>query len=300
MLDPPGVCVTVPRSCPRTWAPECGCDDQTYSNACLRQQARVALRHLGQCQPTPPPPDAGGGKRCGPFPGGQCNSNQVCDIHGCLPGASGTCVRRPSACPSIYKPVCGCDNRTYANDCLRLRQTGVPLRHQGACGSTTPDAGTGLNCGPYPKNQCATNNWCDIHGCASTQLGQCVPKRPCAYTWAPVCGCDNKTYANDCIRLSQSGVPLRHTGQCLARDASLPLPPDGAVAPRCSASNPRCPSGAACLITGCGKNSPGTCVPHGPICPPLWAPVCGCDKKTYANTCTLLNAGLAMLRTGAC
>jgi hypothetical protein len=59
--------------------------------------------------------------------------------HWCEPGAggcarrgTGTCVRVPQICPMIYQPVCGCDGRTYGNDCER-RGRRVGKKHDGAC-----------------------------------------------------------------------------------------------------------------------------------------------------------------------
>jgi hypothetical protein len=44
----------------------------------------------------------------------------------------GICVSRPRVCPRIYRPVCGCNGRTYANDCVRM-SAGVSKLHDGRC-----------------------------------------------------------------------------------------------------------------------------------------------------------------------
>lgn len=45
-----GVCLPRPLGCPDVWAPVCGCDGQTHSNACDAAAAGVSIRHLGQCR----------------------------------------------------------------------------------------------------------------------------------------------------------------------------------------------------------------------------------------------------------
>jgi len=47
-------------------------------------------------------------------------------------GTAGTCVRVPQVCPLIYQPVCGCNGKTYGNDCER-RGRRVRKAHDGAC-----------------------------------------------------------------------------------------------------------------------------------------------------------------------
>lgn len=77
----------------------------------------------------------GVGARCGGIVGLRCAPGLWCEMR---PGscrvadAFGRCARRPQICPRIYLPVCGCNGRTYSNDCTR-RAAMVNKRHDGAC-----------------------------------------------------------------------------------------------------------------------------------------------------------------------
>lgn len=44
----------------------------------------------------------------------------------------------------------------------------------------------------------------------------------------------------------------------------------------------------------------GVCTEISQVCIELYAPVCGCDQKTYSNGCYANGAGVSVLRTGAC
>jgi hypothetical protein len=57
------------------------------------------------------------------FPAGRCGKADM----------TGTCVTRPDACKmQIVRPVCGCDGKTYTNDCER-QLAGVSKRSNGKC-----------------------------------------------------------------------------------------------------------------------------------------------------------------------
>jgi len=47
--DPSGVCVTLPETCPMTFAAVCGCDGKTYSGECEATKAGVRVDHVGGC-----------------------------------------------------------------------------------------------------------------------------------------------------------------------------------------------------------------------------------------------------------
>ena len=64
-----------------------------------------------------------------------CNSALYChlpDGQCSAPDAAGTCVKAPDFCMRVSRPVCGCNGKTYGNNCDRLAAK-VQLAHVGKC-----------------------------------------------------------------------------------------------------------------------------------------------------------------------
>jgi hypothetical protein len=77
----------------------------------------------------------GVGQPCGGYVGVECDNGLWCEPPaGQCGGADlkGTCVRVGTVCTMDYRPVCGCNGRTFGNDCQRRAQR-VAKRADGAC-----------------------------------------------------------------------------------------------------------------------------------------------------------------------
>lgn len=197
--DYQGFCTARPESCIESYDPVCGCDGVTYSNECFADAACVSVDYLGTCE-----------QPCGGPNQLECGTDEycklpigVCDSQNAL----GICIPTPTGCTiTLWDPVCGCDGVTYGLECL-ADLAGVPIAFRGECSNV---------CGGIAGVGCPTGEFCKLNQgeCCCDFQGMCtVIPDACPDVWLPVCGCDGRTYANEC-EASAAGMSVDHSGRC--------------------------------------------------------------------------------------
>lgn len=211
--DQTGTCREPPAGCDDADAPVCGCDGQTYVNACEAAVAAISVASQGSCEPA-------GGEVCGGLRGMACPEGQYCsfpaDAMCGIADAPGTCREMPKGCSQQYNPVCGCDGTTHDNECLAA-SVGVSAAQKGTCEAEPPPKG-GQMCGGLLGVQCGEGMFCNFppdQPCGfSDASGVCNPSPVgCPKDVAPVCACDGQTYGNACLA-NAAGSSVLTTGSC--------------------------------------------------------------------------------------
>lgn len=164
--DASGVCMPRPQVCTEQYDPVCGCNGETYGNACFAASAGVSVAYEGECAPPEP-------RHCGGHLGLTCEEGEYCAYTTeQMCGAAdhlGTCAPRPEACIQLYDPVCGCDGQTHSNACMAAN-AGTSVAYAGEC--APPDEE--IFCGGIAGLPCPDGMTCELDGDYPDAGGHCV------------------------------------------------------------------------------------------------------------------------------
>ena len=162
---------------------------------------------------------------------------------------------------------------------------------------------SGKMCGGIAGFRCPEKQYCayapEAKCGAGDMSGTCKPMPDmCTMEFAPVCGCDGKTYGTTCVA-ARAGVSVAKAGACPGESGAgiaegKPCGTRGV--PGNCAEGLYCAYRAQCGATDAG----GTCTKKPEICNDLFSGVCGCDGKTYPNACHAARAGVSISSEGAC
>ena len=159
----------VKKTCTSLFEPVCGCDGQTYANACTAEAAGVKRFKKGEC----------GGKGDDPTPDDDCKGKAV-----------------KKTCTSLFEPVCGCDGKTYSNACT-AEAAGVKRFKKGECGKKGDD--------PNPNGGWNNSNGSSsTSGSGSLNDGVHRDMNGCAGIWDHIKNWENK---NGAARVSFEIIP---------------------------------------------------------------------------------------------
>lgn len=122
-----------------------------------------------------------GGSRC--TRNEDCTAGELCKKPDAACDGVGECAPRPSVCPELYSPTCGCDGVTYGSTC-DAQAHGTNVRRAGECdGLPTCEEPPPRGC-CYQASECGgVGSRCVGGDCQAGEAGTCVALLGPPYCW---------------------------------------------------------------------------------------------------------------------